>query len=139
MTDRELHIFDNSRDWLKIRRMEYREKIEKDGFIFEPTVPVKFHNEYIYLGEYNKIFEGIFHKLQQEESRLPTFYELHNIYSHIIQDLFDIIIFDTLCLKFDWHSELKVTYNDLVNTYYTEKKILDDVFHEFASKLENNS
>jgi hypothetical protein len=64
-----------------------------------------------------------------------TVYDYHNIYLWALDVLTTDIVFDNLLLLMDG-SELSITYEDIVVAFEKEKKKLDAVFQEFASKLE---
>jgi hypothetical protein len=82
-------------------------------------------------GQYRQFFE----QAETVLERKATVYDYHNLYIWILDNLTADIVFDNLALLMEGN-ELSITYGDIVVALEKEKKKVDSIFQEFASKLE---
>jgi len=111
-------------DWLELERA-----YEKD---YKPEGSYDEWQHFTYMGYYEKLFE-------QSEfilGRKPTLYDYHNLYVRILERINEFTILDNLYLLTCWE-KLSIDYDDIETAYTNEKKKLDDVFKEFAAKVES--
>jgi hypothetical protein len=110
-------------DWYEIEREEYfydpDDDSSNDGLVM------------LRAGLYRQFFEEADTLLE----RKATVYDYHNLYLWIIDTLTTDIVFDNLALLMEGN-ELSITYEDIVVAFEKEKKKVDAIFQEFASKLE---
>jgi hypothetical protein len=130
--------------WLKLQRKVYEienneniEELKKEG-ITNPIVDDYY--SLLYLGQYRKLFERLGTVLKKENL---TVYDYHSLYSSMLGGIINIII--------DIANEYELVYKaqsekyqilslsigfDTSLTLYDEKKKIDDIFNEYASKHE---
>jgi hypothetical protein len=113
-------------DWYEIEREEYiydpDDDYANDGLVM------------LRAGLYRQFFEEADTVLE----RKATVYDYHNLYLWILDNLTTDIVFDNLALLMEGN-ELSITYEDIVVAFEKEKKKVDSIFQEFASKLETSN
>jgi hypothetical protein len=84
------------------------------------------------------LYRQFFEEAETVLERKAAIYDYHNLYLWILDNLTTDIVFDNLALLMEGN-ELSITYEDIVVAFKREKKKVDSIFQEFASKLETST
>jgi len=107
-------------------------EIERGEPFYDPDDDVSMHDlSLVQNGFYRQFFEQAEIVLESK----ATVYDYHNIYLWALDILTTDIVFDNLAILMEGN-KLSITFEDITVAYEKEKKKLDTVFQEFASKLE---
>jgi hypothetical protein len=118
---------------------DYKDYKTGDWYEIEQEDSIKYFDNGYSNDGLTKLRAGLYRQFFEEAEtvlgRKVTVYDYHNLYLWVLNNLTIDIVFDNLALLMEGN-ELSITYEDIVIAFEKEKKKIDSIFQEFASKLE---
>jgi len=123
-------LFDTvDREWLEKERKWVEKNITDAGYFDDGDDRMGI----VHLGRYRPFFDAVETSLE----RKATVYDYHLVYKWILDNITTDIFADSLLLTMDG-KRLPESFKDIIVAFDGERKKLDDLFAEYAAKIEKS-